>query len=677
MHKRPIDYSIPEDEGGHVDKKQRLTEDFFRKEITKIHVDTIMKLCKENDGYYYNIYDSLYGDMLNYMNNKLQYVINNDNKIKFLNFLHFKKGTITIYNNELDRVVYIILFIISNKNNVYNINLMRWFKLDEYNRNLLVKNDNNSNLIYANNIHTEDLVTLNLIKKKEEEEPKEEVIEKSNESLINTLTINTCSANEIFGLEELSLIAMINPSNQYLRFFGEVMLLKMFHKIDIKTAIIKYPNLKKILRIDHNKQRLISIFTVLLNDIDNDIIVNESINNKLSYEVKSILQQQTIVNTIFDINNIRFPQLVTWLEFEEYVCELEVHKYIDNIDVIKSMIKDIKHKIELIKIRLNSNNTFSEFIDPIYNAIKSLFVLKFKGLPMVKMDYKLMIYIINYFNKSLFSLKTLLNPESTTENGWKGVLDKGFIYLTLDTFLIKVIPKLQKLISYSDFVLYFFSHINRRNKEKSYNEMMQKLNTFCFPPYYKKRFFGNNNNYNNKHIHIFLSLFIIGDVKTTDSKTITYSSPTLGNRIDIEDIEDLIKTKLPPCINYARSKKHLENQSRLTLAVQYTNLGLEWNDIEKIHKDNNKESLNELKKQYNYQKKTVAKSYSCHAIFNTQGLQGFKCPYELEYKEEKKKKGDIKYDQVEKEEILSRCRKCNNTKHNTPSEYILNKLTIV
>src|SRR4029079_1648315 len=247
----------------------------------------------------------------------------------------------------------------------------------------------------------------------------------------------------------------------------------------------------------------------------------------------------------------------------------------------------------------------------------------------------------------------------------------------------------QRWFSYLDFLIRFLNYYNI-NKEDAIR--LKRVVDLCYPKCIKNLSFINNTYYNNIDIEKFQTCFMKWDNsknirnkrKQYYTKTPLSSSGNNNNiikRLDIPDIEDLINNKLPPCIrNASKPKIHLKNQDRLTLSGQYSSIGIEWDNIIKIHRNNDASSLSELKKQYNYEirkRQLVQGSFPCHSIFNTPGHSGFSCPYEAKYREGKKKKDNEKYELTEKDEILEECRKCNGTKHNSPAEFIVNKLNIV
>lgn len=637
------------DDQGPEYKKQKLACDLFRKVVTREIVNEITLLTKNNNGFF-NTDTTLFNDMLVFIKEKLKYLYNSDkDTIKFVNWLHFTKGKITISKEDINKydTIFIIVFVISaNQNKQLSINLTRWFRL----KNLIC---NNSHLdLNTNSIQTEDLFVP--IKKEEEGGRGEMVIDvKPTEQVTNKKKKIPMVMGEIYELESALTIGEINSLLQdYLLLFSKVMLSKM-------NSTSKYPVINKK---DINLGRVLFLRFVLLNNPVKDIIDPES-SNSLNTEIGHILRRPS-KSTVFDLYNIKFPLLTNWLDFEERIYEIKISNYThDLVNSIRVLLIEINKRIEYKKAFIGDNSV-SRFIES--TAIKSLTILNYKGFDVIKIDFKYLIYILNFHNKHDFSTKNLLPLSSKDKNGWKGVLDNGFVYLNLENFLYNVLPKIQRWFSYVDFLIRFISF---------YDLPIDKRFELIYTNTMKKSFFAYNSIYTNNHILNFMYILGCGDKIYNNKTKTTKTNVQSVKHVEVTDIEELISNGLPPCIRYAaQPKKHLKNQDRRTLGIQYTNIGLDWTIVEQIHKDNTRDSVADLKSQYTYQK-NKPRSLTCYGIFDIPHQQ-FGCPYEIEYREERKNQQQQQYDFNEKEDILSKCRKCNGTNHNTPAEFILNKLQL-
>ena len=636
-------------------------DNIYKKQLSSTEIKYINDYCKKNNGFYDNKTDLLYNEMNDFILSKLSYLYLKNDEIRFLNYINFyNKNGKSIVINKNDKVLYIILFTITKSKESFYLTLVRWFKLDK-----------NVDIIDFNIIITQDLNTI--IIQQQQQQPKKEEPEKEEEEINieidNIFFLYDRNGKEI--PEPFTLTLYQDYLFNYLIYFNEIMLLQIKTGFIINKGVCnEYLKIKKSLDYHHdiNIGRILYITVTILLDTT---FLEKNYNKKLTNEIHKILIgiQKPSYYLGYNINDISsyIPVINNWLNFEEYLMRLEYYliepKLIINYtrNLISIIKENLEFKISHFKLYIHHElvkTLLNDFIDNnLFDLLKLIILTKYNNVLLVKINFLCFINIINKFSKSSFSLKILIDPEyEEEEEKWVGLINEGFIYLTPKTFLNEFMPKLQRWLTYFDFLLKLLCWIMNPLKD-------QRLLDF-YPKKLRESFFANNNIYTQRHIInnlILLKPYQTGRIIEDLSKINLNKNLSKNNKnFEINDIEDLI---LPPCIKESQNK-YLKNLDRLTITTQFSNLGIGEEDLEKIYKDN--KSLPQLKTQFKSQH-NKSNTFGCKNIFNSKGLIGFQCPYSIEF--DKKKIGN--FDSNEKKEILSKCRKEHKSDHHSPAELII------
>jgi hypothetical protein len=630
-------------------------ENVFRKEITHQKALQIFNNCKQNNGFYEDK-DEVYNEIVE----KYSWIYSNNSIIKLLNYSQMKSGNFKIETsliNKFNKIIIIVFAITTTQGNHF-ITLIKWFSIDK-------KFLNNQDEFTIINFIGSDIEYNNFYQKQQEQHSQQhEIIIENKEESKNIPLLQYLDTTQI--LEGLDLKGLEVLLLNYLHFMSEILLLKLSSLSDEKTIINNYLEIKNlfpllfnplidpksiygihenIFKQNKNRTFLNNIRLFFLWFLIIDIKDNFKINNINDDVSKVIGNKYSNKNIYLDFENIKLPFVSSWLNFEEYLSYLESLQYLNNYS-LSLLLKDIKLKssIQYSTFKKSEFDTyFKEYFQDDYLSIENIEINNKNNF--IKIKFLFFFKIINSPHQSNFSL---INKKE-----WNVYIEKGFIYLHSNTFLLKFFPKLQRFISYKDYLLkilaipfkdqYFYFMESIKNFKQVFNEKL------------KNEFFAKSDDYTIYSIFQFLKYLNKKPIKQIKQyKTMTLKEDT------IPDIEDLFKKNLnnyPPCIkNTFNSNVYLKDHDRLTLTNYFAYLKYTEEDVKFLYKDKKSSEIDDILTQFKWAKNRKDKKYlSCHALFNTGNLSALKCPYEQEFASRQNNLN--KYDFQQKSEIISQCQK--------------------
>lgn len=632
----------------------------FKKTITKEKCNEIKNNL--NNGFYDKNNDLIYKEIIEFVLKTLSWISNEEEniliKICYINKIN--QGEFIINENDLNKIIIIVIFNFTIKDEIISLNLPKWcyFKLNE-----LKFSFKDKKIIYYSFYENkkpfddeEELFKLPHIKKKDEEE---EIELFKIPDIKNKIPLINCENNENNDDIEFDYNSIESLFINYLVLISEILILKLnYQKQYDKEIINQYKNIKKTFSLFFDKDFNIN---------------NEILGPKTNYLLDKFKGKKTFLNTIriifiqivlltdlnlsnkiiYEFDNIKTNLIINWLNFEEFLFYLDSLLLKDDIN-FKLLLNDIKSKFNYQYNCLKVNNQLKEIIQYDYDSINNIEII---DLNTIKIDFLFYIKVLNFYSNynNNYSLNEIIN--------------NGYIYLTFESFLFKFCPQLQKLISYNDILLRFVS-IPFNNYYKYYNDRQNLYN--IYNNNLKDNFFCKNEYYNFKSILKFLTiLYDYGYLKPIDNLSLLLNDDNndkdyiIKNNIydikqEINDIEDLPKY-FPPCIsNTLKENIHLYNYDRLTLSNYFKSLRLNEDDIKKLYLNNkSNDNLKDLITQF---KSTKIKPFNCYSIFGNKNLQSFKCPYKQDFED------------LSNLQIISKCREDSNLDHFTPIQFIYKKI---
>lgn len=647
----------------------------FREKIEKCDALEIHKNTKANKGFYSEVTD-LSIKMRNYVLDILKMI--EKPVVRFMN------STITtgkFFNDNIvipfvrNQNVIIVNFIISiSEDKSYYLNITGWSLLP------VDTNSTDIQISYSTlkfqSFHVDEIKKIkgddNTMDVEEHEEYniKTPILLMDKGTLTNKITLEMCG---IFVLN-------------YIIFMGDVLIMKLKNQNKpYKVLINYYSNLKLTYPfLNEHKEfntthRLFKLYIIIRK---NNIKFNE---------------------LIVDFESYQTPDLMVYLDFAEYFIKMESIEIVYNIlnnhnnnnkakysILIKTVSLILEELIDfsIVKKGILSCNKLNAFIKKIQSELKSMIIEKKDDIELIKMNFAFMLYLLSFDTSIFKNIKTptstniydelnKLNFENNIDDNIIGLITNGYIYITPITFLIRVLPKIQRFIArYHYFKIYAIIPFpeNQIDQLKNYSSIFGSIidnhyfGNMQYDEYNIKTFieyvlnncntFKSLNNINTLNER--LSTIKINDnIKLSSSKIIDYHN-------FIQDIEDLFqKNIVPPCIKRIDSNVHLKNPDRFLYANYLYFIGVKKEEIEKI----GVESRKEITSQYQTITTNTKQKYypvNCSTIIEGRFNNCFICPLKDE------KKPNELHDNV-----IQRCQKANGTKHYSPvsfTEFKLNEL---
>lgn len=688
----------------------------FREEIAYDLVLSIIDKSKEG---VYNGNHEIFKKMTDYVKNTINFVA--EPIIKFVYGL--KSPTlIDIDNNgkSVNVVVALFLFTKIPSKQEKMITITKWSCVTLSNQNIIYYNNLNFSEFYR--IQKPVINNSNMIIDKEEEEYYKAInpiLTLDKGILVKNISINTC------GLLVLN----------YMIFIGEILILKS--RFSDKTYKIIIEEYNKILKsyplFNNNIKNIGEWINMYKNDYYNDLnnMNNETYNilsvtdrlfrsyiltrndSMINFVNNGILQSNKLYNTnnnefFVDFENFDSPDIKLYTDFTYEITKIDSINIINNIIITndklskkyynltvtsQSVINEIKKysNIEITNCLILSCNKIKEFINLINSKLDSILIESNKNIEYVKIDAKFMIYLLSLTKTESFNILSMIYPSesqiykemdynifsNTIKYNITGMINKGYAYITPMSFIIKILPNIQRLISRINYFkslkkVEFHNHINESNYNILFDNGLMKL------------YFGNNN-YTEHSIKNFIE-YVLNNFDTKGLEKVNEIKERLSIinintnikqnstkfSIDyheyVKDIEDLCKKKevIPPCINRIIDDKiHLQNFDRMVLAYYLLNIGVKKEEIEQIKLDGDKKYISEINEQYSSISNNPSKYYQtqCSTIINERYTTCFKCPYKNKSKNE------------DSSNIIHQCQKEHNINHYSPLSFTYFKLS--
>jgi hypothetical protein len=688
----------------------------FREEIGH---DIALSIIDKSTKGVYNGNHEIFKKMTDYVKNTLNFVA--DPIIKFVYGLKLPT-LIDIDNNgkSINVIVSVFLFSKIPSKQEKMITITKW--------SCVTLSD--QNIIYYDNLKFSEFYviqkpvinnTMMIIDKEEYYKAINPILTLDKGIFIKNISINTCG------------LLILN----YMVFIGEILILKSrFIDKPYKIIIEEYNKILESYPLFNNNteniREWIKNYTDDYNkDLNNMNTENYNILNvtdrlfrsfiltrndsMINFVNNGILQSNKLYNTnvnefFIDFENFDSPDIRLYIDFTYEITKIDSINIINNIIInndklskkyyyltltAQSAINEIKKysNIETTDCLILSCNKIKEFINLINHKFNSILIESNNNIEYIKIESKFMIYLLSLNKTESFNILSMIYPSeseiykemdynifsNTIKYNILGMINKGYIYITPMSFIIKILPNIQRLISRINYFkslkkVEFHNHTNNSNYNILFDNGLMKL------------YFGNNN-YNEHNIKIFIEYVLnnfntkglehvnkikerlsIININTNNNNKQNSNKFSIDYHEYIKDIEDLCKTKevMPPCINRIIDDKiHLKNFDRMIFAYYLLNIGVKKEEIEQIKLDEDKKYISEINEQYDSIMNNPSRYYQtgCSTIINEKFTSCFKCPYKNNTKEE------------ESSVIIHRCQKEHNIKHYSPLSFTYFKLS--